>query len=102
MVADETRRAGDQDCHGAPPYWITQPPSIDSDVPIIVRAPSEQRNTAAAPICAGVENSRSGCFSARNSWCHRLLLPARRAQPGRRAASAPAASTPSPGRWRCR
>ena len=38
------------------PYSITHPPSTDNGIPVIVFAPSEHKNTAAAPICSGVEN----------------------------------------------
>ncbi len=44
-------------------YCAVHPPSIGSETPVMVAAASEHRNTASAPMPAGVVNSVIGCFS---------------------------------------
>jgi hypothetical protein len=44
-------------------HLASQPPSTGSATPLSCAAASEQRNTASAPSCSGVVDSREGCFS---------------------------------------
>ncbi len=61
---------------------------MDSGAPVMVRAASEHRNTASAPICSGVVNSGIGCFSASRS-----CVTASTSRPSRSARAANCCST---------
>jgi hypothetical protein len=81
-------------------YCAVQPPSTAQATPRTLSAGGEQKNTASSPSCSGVVNCSDGCFSPSRRLASSRVMPARRR--GRRPAFAPAASAPSPGRWRCR